>query len=243
MAEAPGRVPAVGPDDVAALVDDAVALAERWMAATELEQTKAELTVSSQLAALVGDPAGLDLAVRFVDRVARPEDPSVAARELATLSAATAAGFLGWTDRLLLRVGSYVAPMAPRIVVPLARRRLRQLVGHLVVDAHDPALAEHLGRARRDGFRLNMNLLGEAVLGEAEAADRAARTTALLERPDVDYVSIKVSALVSQISNVGHRGDRRTGARPAAPAVPRGDGSALRTRSSTSTWRSTATST
>ena len=84
--------------------------------------------------------------------------------------------------------------------MPLARRRLRQLVGHLVVDAHDPALAEHLDRARRDGFRLNMNLLGEAVLGEAEAAGRAARTTALLERHDVDYVSIKVSALVSQIS-------------------------------------------
>ncbi len=171
------------------------------MTATELEQTKVELAVSRQLAALVGDPAGLDLAVRFVDRVARPEDPHVAARELATISASTAAGFLGWTDRLLLRVGSLVAPMAPRIVVPLARRRLRQLVGHLVVDAHDPALAEHLGRARADGFHLNVNLLGEAVLGEGEAADRAARTTAMLERPDVDYVSIKVSALVSQISN------------------------------------------
>ena len=136
-----------------------------------------------------------------------------------------------------------VAPLAPRIVVPLARRRLRQLVGHLVVDAHDPALAEHLGRARRDGFRLNMNLLGEAVLGEAEAAGRAARTTALLERDDVDYVSIKVSALVSQISTWDTAATVDTGARPAAPAVPGGDDQDARTRSSTSTWRSTATST
>ena len=192
--------PPAGPHDLAALVDEAVIVAERWIAATELEQTDAERTVTGQLAALVGDPAGLDLAVRFVDRVARPEDPKVAGRELATLSAATAAGFLSRTDRLLLRLGALVAPVAPRVVVPLARRRLRQLVGHLVVDAHDPALGEHLSRARRDGFRLNMNLLGEAVLGEGEAADRAARTTALLERPDVDYVSIKVSALVSQIS-------------------------------------------
>src|SRR5690606_16839206 len=51
-----------------------------------------------------------------------------------------------------------------------------------------------------DGFRLNINLLGEAVLGEAEAARRADRTLALLGRDDVDYVSIKVSSLVSQIS-------------------------------------------
>src|SRR5690606_22480991 len=80
------------------------------------------------------------------------------------------------------------------------RRRLRQLVGHLVVDARDPALARHLAGARRDGFRLNVNLLGEAVLGESEAADRAARIVALLERDDVDYISVKVSALASQIS-------------------------------------------
>jgi RHH-type proline utilization regulon transcriptional repressor/proline dehydrogenase/delta 1-pyrroline-5-carboxylate dehydrogenase len=188
------------PGDVAALVDDAVALAETWIIATEREQTDAERATSSQLAALVGDSAGLDLAVRFVDRVARPEDPDVAARELATISAAAAGGFLSRPDRLLLRVGSRVARLAPRVVVPLARRRLRQLVGHLVVDARDPALAAHLVRARHDGFRLNINLLGEAVLGEGEAARRADRTRALLERPDVDYVSIKVSSLVSQIS-------------------------------------------
>ncbi|HKY66923.1 MAG TPA: proline dehydrogenase family protein, partial [Acidimicrobiales bacterium] len=102
--------------------------------------------------------------------------------------------------RLLLGVGARGARLAPRLVVPLARRRLRQLVGHLVVDVHDPALAAHLARARDDGFRLNINLLGEAVLGEDEAARRAARTLALLERADVDYVSVKVSSLVSQIS-------------------------------------------
>ena len=193
------RTPQGTPDDMADLVDGAVALADRWMTATARSQTARERATSRQLATLVADTEGLDLAVRFVDRVARPEDPAVAARELAGLSSA-AAGFLSAVDRLLLRLGSKVARSAPRVVVPLARRRLRQLVGHLVVDAEDPALARHLARARADGFRLNINLLGEAVLGEAEAARRADRTLALLERDDVDYVSIKVSSLVSQIS-------------------------------------------
>src|SRR5690606_14474692 len=140
------RIPAPHPvpDDIAALVDEAVALAERWIEATERDQTEAERATSGRLAALGRDPAGLDLAVRFVDRVARPEDPAVAARELATTSAAAARGFLSRTDRLLLAAGARVARLAPRVVVPLARRRLRQLVGHLVVDAHDPALATHL---------------------------------------------------------------------------------------------------
>ncbi|WP_324650750.1 bifunctional proline dehydrogenase/L-glutamate gamma-semialdehyde dehydrogenase [Georgenia sp. H159] len=187
------------PPDVLELVDDAVALAEAWLAETEEGQTRAERAASAQLADLVGDPQGLDLAVRFVDRVTRPEDVRVAARELSRISAG-AAGFLGPVDRLLLGAGAVVAPLAPRLVVPLARARLRQLIGHLVVDAHDPALARHLARARAEGFRLNINLLGEAVLGEAEAQARTERTRALLERDDVDYVSIKVSSLVSQIS-------------------------------------------
>ena len=53
---------------------------------------------------------------------------------------------------------------------PIARARLRQIVGHLVVDANDPALGRHLAKARAEGFRLNVNLLGEAVLGEHETA-------------------------------------------------------------------------
>ncbi|MGH9234875.1 MAG: proline dehydrogenase family protein, partial [Acidimicrobiales bacterium] len=200
MVTRPSPLPAHAPDDVAALVDDAVDLAGRWLRATEAGQTASERSTSGRLAALVGDPRGLDLAVRFVDRVARPEDPAVAAHELATMSSGHAAGFLSAGDRLLLGLGSRLARLAPGVVVPLARRRLRQLVGHLVVDARDPALADHLARARRDGVRLNINLLGEAVLGEEEAARRAARTLALLDRDDVDYVSIKVSSLVSQIS-------------------------------------------
>src|SRR5690606_13599019 len=133
--------------------------------------------------------------------VARPEDTEVAARELAALAgAAGSADFLSPADKLLLGVGSRVATRAPKLVVPLALKRLRQLVGHLVVDAEDPVLARHLAAARAEGYRLNINLLGEAVLGEDEAQARADRTRALLERDDVDYVSIKVSSLVSQIS-------------------------------------------
>lgn len=184
----------------APLIDQAVMLAKGWYRATTQGETPAERATSRQLGALLADERGLDLAVRFVDRVARPEDPQVAAKELSRLSAADASAFLGPVDAALLGVGSHVAPLAPPVVVPIARKRLRQIVGPLVVDAKDPALGKHLAAQRAQGFALNVNLLGEAVLGEAEAASRTERTRKLLERPDVDYVSIKVSSLVSQIS-------------------------------------------
>ena len=52
--------PLPGPDDVAALVEPATALARRWVAATAADQTAAEKKSAGQLAALVELGDGLD---------------------------------------------------------------------------------------------------------------------------------------------------------------------------------------
>jgi RHH-type proline utilization regulon transcriptional repressor/proline dehydrogenase/delta 1-pyrroline-5-carboxylate dehydrogenase len=106
----------------------------------------------------------------FCDRVLRPESARVAARQLRRIARAGQPGFLGFTDRLLVRAGATTSSVLPGLVLPLARRRIRALVGDLIADATDPGLARHLARLRSQGFRVNVNLLGEAVLGEAEAA-------------------------------------------------------------------------
>ena len=187
------------------LADDAVALARRWIRASEdgtsrtSAADRAAARASESLSSLVSDPAGLELAMSFVDDVARPQDSRVAAKALARLgSQAGAATFLGRIDRLLFRAGALAAPLAPAVVVPAARARLRQLVGHLVADA-GPGLTGHLARTREQGYLLNVNLLGEAVLGQAEAEARLRRTIRLVERPDVDYVSVKVSSVAAQL--------------------------------------------
>lgn len=179
----------------ASAVDTAVALARRWAAA------RGDDPGSARLAALVADPDGLDLAVRFVDRVVRPEDPHVAARELARLRRHPGGGTaaVGRVDRALLGAGALAAPLAPAVVVPLARARLRAMVGHLVADA-GPGLGDHLAAIHGEGFRTNLNLLGEAVLGDAEARRRMRRVAILAARPDVDHVSVKVSSVAGRLS-------------------------------------------
>ncbi|MFJ2300227.1 proline dehydrogenase family protein [Oerskovia paurometabola] len=195
---------------VETLTDDAARLARSWIAAAAAASEGArERRTAERLGALVSDPAGLELAVRFVDNVARPQDVQVAAHELGLLGdlAGGAKGFLGPVDTALLRLGARMAPVLPRVVVPAARIRLRQLVGHLVADA-GPGLGKHLARTRAEGYALNVNLLGEAVLGEDEAQARLARTIALVERPDVDYVSVKVSSVASQLVTWDLEGSR-----------------------------------
>ena len=150
---------------------------------------------------MVGNKRGTAFAMRFVDRVIRPEDPAVSARQLASLVAdADLPAFLSWADRLLLRVGARLGPAFPGIVMPVARRRMRALVGHLVVDSQPEPLAAHLQSRSAAGFSLNVNMLGEAVLGDAEARRRHREVLDTLAQPDVDYVSVKVSAVVSQLN-------------------------------------------
>jgi RHH-type transcriptional regulator, proline utilization regulon repressor / proline dehydrogenase / delta 1-pyrroline-5-carboxylate dehydrogenase len=190
--------------DPAALADEAIALARRWSSQAERVGSRQRRT-AERLAALLADPDGLDLAVDFVDRVIRAESDAVAAQQLAAVVRQSAApSFLGVGDRLLLDLAGRVAPRRPWPTVPLARRRLRALVGHLVVDATTGALAARTRAARAAGERLNLNLLGEAVLGDAEAQRRRDRTIAMLQRDDVDYVSVKVSSVVGRINPWAH---------------------------------------
>jgi RHH-type transcriptional regulator, proline utilization regulon repressor / proline dehydrogenase / delta 1-pyrroline-5-carboxylate dehydrogenase len=185
-------------DDV--LVEAAIETAQRWLAEAS-RVSRQERRTADQLGSLLADEAGLDFATGFVDRVTRAESDRVAAAALQRIVASGGAvAFLGPIDRLLLRVGAALAPVLPWIVVPLARRRLRQLVGHMVLDATPRDLARQLDRARGtvDGA-LNVNLLGEAVLGATEARRRRDATIALIARDDVDYVSVKLSSITAQL--------------------------------------------
>ena len=173
------------------------------MRAAEAATTPEDRQTADRLHQLIEDPDGVAFTMRFVDRVIRPDDARVAAHQLHQLVTAggSSPAFLGTTDRVLLQVGARLAPRLPGIVMPLARRRMRQIVGHLVVDAHDAPLRAHL-RARRDaGFSLNVNLLGEAVLGEREAARRLEATKQLLNREGIDYVSVKISSIAPQLNH------------------------------------------
>ncbi len=180
-------------EDLDAIAEKAIAQVRSW-----LEQAKAEPTDSAaeRLASLLRDEDGLAFTVGFIDGVIRPEDRHVAARNLRDLSAHSPA-FLGAPLRALLRLGGVMAPIMPAIVVPIVRAVLRSMVGHLLVDATPARLGRAIARIRTDDTtRLNINLLGEAVLGHEEAQRRLDGTLRLIQRDDVDYVSIKVSATV-----------------------------------------------
>lgn len=189
--------------ELQSLVEPSIKLVRRWLDSTVTKRVNRSAG-ERRLAALLKDPNGLEFAVRFVDRVVRPEDNRVAAMELFQL-VRRIPKTLPIADKLAITAGGLLAPVFGFIVIPVARARMRQLVGHLVADARPRQLSKHIRNARKSGHALNLNLLGEAVLGEHEATSRFEKTFELLRREDVDYVSIKLSSIASQLSMWGYR--------------------------------------
>ena len=151
---------------------------------------------ANRLSGLLQDSNGLDFAVGFVDGVIRPESLRVAAKNLYRLRKITPK-FLPWILRAMVSLGANLARPFPWIVIPIARKVLRSFVAHLVIDATPTKLSRSISRLSKQGSTLNVNLLGEAVLGNKEADRRLQKVKDVLSRPDVDYVSVKVSAIVS----------------------------------------------
>ena len=96
----------------------------------------------------------------------RPDDHRTAAVQLrALVGSSPLPAFISGLNRRSLRFGARLAPLVPGLVMPLARRRMRSLVGHLVIDSRPRRLRRHVRRLRESGYALNLNLLGEAVAG------------------------------------------------------------------------------
>ncbi|MGI8429520.1 MAG: proline dehydrogenase family protein [Solirubrobacteraceae bacterium] len=175
-------------------------LAERLLNDAIRRRGRRERTQGRRIARLLEDKDGLAFVLALTDEVLRIRDPGRAGRHFQSLVGGSRGPlFLGPLDRALLRLGASAAAHLPRIVMPLVQARVRSELAGFVVAAEARPFSRHLARRRGEGMRLNVNLLGEEVLGDEEAGRRLDAVLALLARSDVDYVSVKVTSICSQL--------------------------------------------
>jgi RHH-type proline utilization regulon transcriptional repressor/proline dehydrogenase/delta 1-pyrroline-5-carboxylate dehydrogenase len=195
--------PAEARADDRELITRTEALAERLLTDAISRRGWRERFQERRIARLLNDDDGLAFVLALTDEVLRIRDRARAAAHFQRLvSDGQAPQFLGRLDRTLLRMGAAAATRFPRIVMPLVQARVRAELASFVVAAEPRPFARHVARRRAAGIRLNINPLGEAVLGEDEAERRLEAVLALLRRPDIDYVSVKVSSVCSQLNIV-----------------------------------------
>ncbi len=110
--------------------------------------------------------------------------------------------FLSPFKRLQLYLFKVLGSRFANILVPIAVWSLRKETASVIIPGEPGPLSRHIKKRKEEGIRLNLNHLGEAILGEEEAVRRLNIYLEDLKNPDIDYVSIKISTIYSQINLV-----------------------------------------
>ncbi len=185
------------------LPERAIALAQALLAAAKANQSNAERDQAQKIARMMDDPRGKALTIALADQAFRSHRPARVADQLRhLLDRYGAPGYMEWWERSALNLGGVLAHYLPSMVVPPLVARLRQETRTVILPGEEAELRRYLQKRRQGGTRLNLNQLGEAILGEEEAQRRLQAYLDLLARPDVEYISVKVSSIVSQINLV-----------------------------------------
>ena len=188
------------------LAHRAVELAEALLREARAQQTPDEHAQARKLARMMADPHGKELTIALADQAFRSHRPERIADQLAhLLERYGVPQYMDWWERVALLLGGAMAHYLPSLVVPPIVNRLRQETQNVILPGEEEDLRRYLEARRNAGLRLNLNQLGEAILGEAEAARRLNAYLALLARDDVEYISVKVSSVFSQIDLVAFR--------------------------------------
>ncbi len=107
--------------------------------------------------------------------------------------------FFSLFDRTLLRGFQSFGGYLPSVSMPLVKEKMRQETTNVVLPAEEEHLDKHLTMRKSQGLRMNVNELGEALLGEEEAKRRLDHYLSLLKKPEIEVISVKISTIYSQI--------------------------------------------
>jgi len=185
------------------LPQQAVSLAAELLRAAQSQQTAAERDQAEKLARMMEDPQGKELTIALADQAFRSHRPARVADQLSYLLRRYGVpGYMDWWERTALSLGGVLGAYLPSVVAPPLVARLRQETRSVILPGEENELANYLQRRRATDTRLNLNQLGEAILGEGEAQRRVQAYLDLLARSDVEYISVKVSSILSQINLV-----------------------------------------
>ena len=181
----------------------AVFLARQLQETAAAFQTPGEERQQAELERMVQSPHDKATLTQLTDQAFRSNSPHRAVDQiLHILDLQGIPRFFSGLDRTLLRGFRSFGAYLPGVAVPLVKERMREETANVVLPAEEALLVRHLEARRQVGVRMNVNFLGEALLGEAEAQRRLESYLRALQLPELEVISVKISTIYSQISSL-----------------------------------------
>ena len=183
------------------MIQSAIKLAEKW-------QNRATQLVSDfdrefyvKMNKMLEHPKDKALLIELMDQCFRCKSNKRVADQICfLLEKHGMAHFFTTKDKTLLWLFQNIGKFLPDISVPLFVKQIREDTKTVVLKGEKEPFNAHLEMRKKEGTRVNINLIGEVVLGEEEAEERIEKYLEALKNPNIDYISIKISTIYSQIN-------------------------------------------
>ena len=155
---------------------------------------------------LFKDPKAISVTVSLTDEVMRITSAKDSVRILRKAAKDSSLAGFGLFNTVGLKLIAAISRVLPKPVLFAVHTQVKLLSKGIILPAESKKLSRQIKKRAKKGIRLNINVLGEAVLGEDEANERFERVMQMMARPEVDYVSVKLSSVASQIISLDRKG-------------------------------------
>lgn len=181
--------------------EKAIELAGLMLNQAKKIETSQEKAMQKQLALMMNDQHGKVFTTQVTDQCFRSNRPERIADQLTYLIEKYGIpNYLSYWRRCQLSIFKGLGKIFPAIFVPLVKKALRRETSKVILPGETNQMAKHLEIRKKEGIRVNLNHLGEAILGEQEAERRVEDYLNDLANPDVEYISVKISTISSQLN-------------------------------------------
>ncbi len=185
------------------IIQNAVDTAAAWLNRANELLTEEEKGIQEQMLRLLTHPEDKVVLTRMIDQSFRSHDPARVADQVnSILRQYGVPDFFSRVDRLLMQMFLGLGRYIPTLTVPKMIGKMRSTSSRAIIPGESQALADHLEKRKKQGVRININHLGEALLGETEARRRLSTYIRDMENPQIETISVKISTIYSQIQSL-----------------------------------------
>lgn len=164
-------------------------------------QSEEEKEQQRQLNRMLQDAEGKSFTTNMTDQCFRSRRNSRIANQLNyLLERYGIPKYLTPAKQRKLKIYRAIGSPLSTLLIPFVKKEIRKETSKVILPGEAKAFQHFAKLRRKDNVRLNINHLGEAILGEEEAKNRLATYLEDLEKPEVEYISVKISTIFSQIN-------------------------------------------
>ncbi|MCW9026039.1 MAG: 1-pyrroline-5-carboxylate dehydrogenase, partial [Thiovulaceae bacterium] len=167
------------------IVQDVKKVAHDWQKKIQVSRKAKEQDFHEMMLKMLKNPINKIFLIELLDQSFRSHNPDRVADQLEHIfKKYESTDFFSQFEQILIWLFRDIGVYVSSISIPIFIKYLRDDISSIVIQGEDPVLSKHMKARKDEGTRVNINVIGEIVLSEEEAAKRVSKYIKLLKNPD-----------------------------------------------------------